>query len=111
MNADPPAWHSAWHHALDELEIDLVRAETLLRSADLVDVTAAPSTGWTPPTTLGPLPAGLLRRAQSLHERQLQVSARIAEALAHNRVQSAVAARLETGGPGPSTALYVDRAC
>jgi hypothetical protein len=101
-------WDVAWLGALGELELEVDRAEALLRSAQ----TEPPEvSAWSPPGGLGPLPATLLDRAQAVHERQLRVSARIVESLARNRAQSAVTARIETGQPSASVPVYVDRAC
>lgn len=101
------AWDTAWLTALGDLELEVERAEALLRSAQPELPEVSP---WEPPVGLGPLPRTLLDRAQALHERQLRVTARIVESLARNRVQSAVTARIETGQPA-GRPVYVDQAC
>ena len=104
----PVDWDAAWHTALTDLELEVERAEALLRSAEpgLPEVAR-----WTPPAGLGPMPPGLLDRARALHERQLRATARIVESLARNRAQSAVTARIETGHVPGGAPVYVDHAC
>lgn len=101
------SWSGAWHTALIDLELEVERAEALLRSAE---PSAPEISAWAPPPGLGPLPAGLLDRARALHSRQLRVSQTIVDALTHNRAQAAMAARLESGQTA-TRPVYVDRAC
>jgi len=100
-------WTDAWTTALSELELEVDRAEALLKTAE---PSAPEVSAWTPPKHIGPMPAALLDRAQALHNRQVQVARAIMTALTHNRAQAAVTARMETGHV-PSRPVYVDRAC
>jgi hypothetical protein len=100
-------WDQAWVTALADLELEVDRAEALLRSAE---VDPPEVSAWAPPVGLGPLPESLLDRAKALHARQIKVSSAIVEALTQNRVQAAVAARMETGRVA-SRPVYVDSAC
>ena len=91
-----PDWRTAWTHALDELELDVTAAETLLaeehRGRDLP--TADP---WSPPEGLGPLPIDLRPRADGILARQLAAAVAMAASIGATRRQAALAARLETG--------------
>ncbi len=103
----PVDWAGAWTTALGELELEVNRAEALLKSAE----TEAPEVSqWAPPSHIGPLPAELLDRAKALHAKQMRVTQAIMTALTHNRAQAAVTARMETGHVAPRP-VYVDRAC
>jgi len=104
---EPTTWDAAWDAALADLELEVSRAEALLKSAE-VDVPEV--SAWAPPAGLGPLPAELLDRAKALHAKQMRVSQAIIHALTHNRAQAAVAARMETGHVAPRP-VYVDSAC
>ncbi|MGY4643774.1 hypothetical protein [Cellulomonas sp. URHB0016] len=100
-------WLDAWAAALDALELDVVAAEDLLRTAHLTSVQdVAVASAWHPPTTLGPLPAALHVRASAVLERQLDVARRTAEALAYSRRHLAAA---DLARPRPLEApVYVD---
>src|SRR4051794_13150380 len=87
-------WTNAWTAALAELALEVERAEVLLKTAKPSTPEVSP---WTPPMSIGPMPAALLDRAKALHERQLHVTRAIMTALTHNRAQAAVASRMETG--------------
>lgn len=56
---------SAWVAALDTFEMQVEHAERMVR----MDTPGEPAAPWTPPRDLGPLPAALRERAQSLLER------------------------------------------
>jgi hypothetical protein len=100
-------WTDAWTTALSELELEVDRAEALLKTAE---PSAPEVSAWTPPKHIGPMPAALLDRAKAVHERQVLVTQAIVQALTHNRAQAAVTARMETGHAA-SRPVYVDRAC
>ena len=89
-------WRTEWTTALDELELDVSRAEAMLaeehRLAD--EPTSDP---WHPPANIGPLPLDLRPRADAILARQIAAAEAIAGRLASNRQQSAVVSRLETG--------------
>jgi hypothetical protein len=97
------AWRTAWTAALDELELDLVRAEALLaRDHSLRDVTAEDllrGVAWTPPVGLPPLPVELAQRARAVLARQTAAAAALAVGMAANRRQAMLTTRMsaETG--------------
>ncbi|WP_336921769.1 hypothetical protein [Aquipuribacter sp. SD81] len=97
---------AAWHAALDDLELEVERAEALLRalhSAEGVPDPVPPG-GWTPPA-LGPLPASLKERAEVLLDRQLAVTGRLGTAMTASRRHQDVVGRLVDHQPRP---MYVD---
>ncbi|MGI5169979.1 hypothetical protein ACQEU3_37065 [Spirillospora sp. CA-253888] len=102
-----PAWHAAWSAALDALEADVAATEALLaddhRLRDL-----PPISPWSPPPGLGLLPLDLRPRADAILTRQLAAAQAIATALAANRRQAAVLARIETGGDGGARPTYLN---
>jgi hypothetical protein len=100
-------WREAWLAALDELDRDVEAVEALLvqdhgrRELPVADP-------WAPPAGLGPLPLDLRPRADGILARQLAAAHTITVALATNRRQAAVAARIETGGAAATRPAYVD---
>jgi hypothetical protein len=66
-----PTWTSVWEAALDELELTLEQTERLLGGGDPQQ--AMEAAAWTPPQLDGPLPDGMLGRAQSLLSRQREL--------------------------------------
>jgi multidrug efflux pump subunit AcrA (membrane-fusion protein) len=105
-------WRAAWAAALDELELDLERAEALIsrdhsvRDANGEDLLRGVT--WTPPDHLPPLPAELVDRARAVLDRQTAAAAGLALAMSVNRRQALLAARMsaeEAARPN-----YVDRA-
>lgn len=102
-----PTWDAAWSTALTELELDVAKAEALLR-ADHVPAKgpAATVAQWRPPVGLGPLPASLMTRAQALLDRQLDVGRRIAEAANLSRRQAAAAEGMRSRPP--AVPVYLD---
>jgi hypothetical protein len=100
-------WHSEWAAALDALEADVVQVEALL--ADDHRIRDLPvSDPWSPPAGLGPLPLELKPRASTVLARQIAAAHAITLALATNRKQAAMAARIEAGSQGASRPAYVD---
>ncbi len=100
-------WNSAWIAALDDLEADVTEVEELL--ADDHRVRDYPvSDPWKPPAGLGPLPLDLRPRADAILARQLAAARSITVALAANRRQAALAARVEAGYHGAARPAYVD---
>ena len=100
-------WRAAWLAALDELDRDVEAVEALLiydHSRRQLPV----SDPWAPPAGLGPLPLDLRPRADGILSRQLAAANAITVALATNRRQAAVAARIETGGDTAPRPSYVD---
>lgn len=101
-------WHGAWADALDELELDVARIETMLADEHRHAETP-PASLWKPPTELGALPLELKPRADEILTRQLRVAEEIARRLTTNRRQTAMTARIETG-EAVKRPVYVDRA-
>jgi hypothetical protein len=94
-------WNSAWSAALDELELDVARAEALLngdhavRDAGTASIlTAVP---WRPPADLPPLPEALAQRARTILERQVTTSALLVTAAHATRRQLAMTDRMHGG--------------
>jgi hypothetical protein len=100
-------WRAAWIAALDELEADVEAVEAMLvdehsrRSLPAADP-------WSPPPGLGPLPLDLRPRADGILARQLAAASAITLAIATNRRQAALAARIETTGQPAPRPAYVD---
>ena len=100
------SWRQEWVAALDELEIDVIAAETLL--TDDQRVRDRPLTDpWRPPAGLRPLPLDLRPRADAILSRQIAVGEAISRALATNRRQAALVGRIE-GGPDTKRPAYID---
>ena len=101
-------WRDAWTAALDELELDVVRVETMLddehRNAE-----TSPASLWKAPTELGTLPLELKPRADEILTRQIRAAEEIARRLTANRRQMTMTARIETG-ESVKRPVYVDRA-
>jgi hypothetical protein len=107
----PDRFEVAWTEALDELELDVDRAEALLcaehaRAAEVAE-TLVRSTAWVPPQLRTPLPETLRERAERLLERQLVVTGRLAAAMTSSRRHLDVVERLVPSDPRP---MYVDQA-
>ncbi len=102
-------WHAAWTAALDELEADVARVESLLVEDHVLrdNPVADP---WSPPAGLGPLPLDLRPRADAILNRQLSAAQNIALALTTNRQHAAFAAKVESGSDGAPRPTYVDYA-
>jgi hypothetical protein len=100
-------WHSAWAAALDALEADVAQVEALLADEHRMRDTPA-ADPWHPPEGLGPLPLDLRPRADGILARQTAVAQALALAVATNRRQAAVAARIEAGSQGAPRPSYVD---
>ena len=109
--AAPPVgeagFRTRWEQALADLEIEVERAEELLRVAHLpTPPEVAVRATWQPPAGLGPLPVPLLDRARALHTRQLDVARRLAEQAAVSRRHLAATAALRARPD--AVAVYVD---
>lgn len=120
---------AAWVRALDELELEVDRAEALLsaeharaagpagaagRAARAARADRAQADGsadamapWVPPQLRTPLPDTLRERAERLLERQLVVTGRLAAAMTSSRRHLDVVERLVPSDPRP---MYVDQA-
>jgi hypothetical protein len=100
-------WLAAWSAALDELEMDVEEAEAVLTGDHMLRETPLRD-AWRPPAGLGPLPLDLRPRADAILARQLATAENITRALATNRRQAAVTARIETGGQAAARPSYID---
>jgi hypothetical protein len=108
-----PDWHAAWVAALDELELDVCRAEELLSGdhalrESAVDAALRSGLNWAPRTDLPPIPADLVGRAQGMLARQLATAAELAKATTATRRQMVVAGRMSSAEN--QRPAYVDRA-
>jgi hypothetical protein len=102
-------WYAAWSAALDALEADVVQIEQLLEDDHRVrDYPVADP--WSPPDSLGPLPLDLRPRADMILARQIAATREIVTAIAANRRQATVAARIEVGSRGAPRPAFVDQA-
>jgi hypothetical protein len=99
-------WRSAWTQALDALELDVTATEAMLAGEHLA-AEHPPADPWHPPTALGPVPQDLRPRADGILLRQTAAAEEIARRLVTNRQQSAMVARIETGGAAPQP-KYLD---
>ena len=101
-----------WATVLDELEGEVLAAESTLRS-DRDDEIAAwgrRAEDWVrPSSSLGPVPEDLRERAARLLQHQLAVAEELVERIVQSRRQRDVAARMSYGPPRP-VASYIDRA-
>lgn len=101
-------WYRAWTAALDELEADVDRVETLLaddhRGRDL-----PPADPWSPPEGLGPPPLDLRPRADAILSRQIAATKALVVAMVANRRQAEVTSRIEAGDE-PRRPAYLDYA-
>lgn len=95
---------AVWEVELDRLEIDVVRAERLLKGLDNL-----PTEPWNPPLMPGQIPADLAGRAQELLDRQERATRELNGALTAAKKQIAYAARLtDATGRGPVGPVYLD---
>lgn len=106
-DADTSDFHDAWVAALVVLELEVDRAEKLLRFRTAEVPSLIP---WTPPTSLGTLPLALLDRAKILHARQLEIGALLGAAMVGNRRQAEFADAIDSTRPN-ARPIFVDRAC
>lgn len=100
---------AAWAAALDDLELEVDRAERLLRAEHTrTDADNAPAAGaWAPPTLRTPLPDSMRERAERLLERQLAVAGRLSTAMTSSRRHLEVVDRLV---PSDARPMYLDEA-
>lgn len=105
-SAEPPAgvpdWHEEWATALDRLELELHRAEQLLRAN-----APTPTVAWEPPVMRAPLPTDLMPRARLILERQLALANDVALAVARTRRELALTAKVAETAP-PEIPVYLD---
>jgi hypothetical protein len=103
-------WDAAWDAALTDLELDVHRAEALLRAvhagAELPSSQDVLRDRWDPPRGLGPLPWPLVERARAVLARQQQVAQQLVEATHVNRRHARAANALRDRSV--STPVYLD---
>lgn len=107
-SADASDWRGAWCSALDELELEVERAEAMLR-VDHIDTSEVDAVAWRTPA-LPPIPPDMVERARIVHARQLDVAARMTRRLGELGRQSALADRMDTGRT-QSRPVLLDQAC
>ena len=104
------AWVVAWSEALDALELDVDKADELLRTAHLASVQdVAVASAWRPPHDLGSLPTSLEVRARTILARQLDTARRTGEAIVVSRRQLAATKAL-SHRPTESAVYFDDEA-
>jgi hypothetical protein len=95
---------AVWDIELDRLELDVIRAERLLKGLD-----ALPTEPWNPPVIPGQIPLDLAARAQELLDRQERVTGALGLALAAAQKQVAYAAHAQRlAGRDRSVPVYLD---
>jgi hypothetical protein len=100
-----------WATVLDELEGEVLAAESTLRSDRDGEIAAwgRRAEDWIPPSpTLGPVPEDLRERAARLLQHQLAVAEELVERIIQSRRQRDVAARMSYGPPHP-VASFIDQ--
>ncbi|HEX7716658.1 MAG TPA: hypothetical protein VF416_05180 [Marmoricola sp.] len=96
---------AVWEIELDRLELDVIRAERLLKGLQ-----ALPTETWAPPPVPGPMPADLVMRAQDLLDRQHRATERLRDALTAAQRQIAYGDRVaDATGPVPAIPVYLDK--
>ena len=95
-------WRSAWASELDRLELDVERAEQMLRVNDPTPIQA-----WKPPVMHLAMPEDLVPRARLILERQLAVAHDIARAAAVTQQQLAYTRKV-AGNLPPDIPVYLD---
>jgi hypothetical protein len=100
-----------WPAVLTSLEGEVLTAEQTLARGRAEEIAAwgAQSSGWLPPSGLGPLPDDLRERAARLLQHQLAVAEALVERITQSQRQRDVAARMSYG-PARPVASYIDRA-
>lgn len=85
-----------WPDVLDELETDVLAAESVLARNRAEEIAAWGSrTGdWVPPSSMGPLPEELRTRAANLLQHQLAVAERLVERITQSQRQRDLTARM-----------------
>jgi hypothetical protein len=95
-------WRTQWLDALDRLEVDVERAEQMLRAHD-----PAPMPEWQPPVVHISLPEDLVPRARLILERQLAVANDITRAITTNQQQRALTSKISANIPA-DIPVYLD---
>jgi hypothetical protein len=95
--------YALWESELDRLELDVLRAERLLKGLN-----ALPAEPWDPPHAPGQLPADLIPRAQHLLDRQVRARADLQRALASAQKQMAYGDRVTGATATQAEPVYLD---
>ena len=100
-----------WTVVLDHLVGEVLAAEETMARGRAEEIAAwgAQTSGWVPPSSLGPMPEDLRERAVRLLQQQLAVAEALVERITQSQRQREVAARMSYG-PGRPVASYIDRA-
>ena len=100
-----------WPAVLTHLEGEVHAAEETLARGRAEEIAAwgAESSGWVPPSSLGPLPDDLRERAARLLQHQLAVAEALVERITQSQRQRDVAARMSYG-PARPVASFIDQA-
>ncbi|CCG01800.1 hypothetical protein [Blastococcus saxobsidens] len=100
-----------WQRALDELEGDVLEAQSALARGRAEEIAAwgRRTEDWVPPADLGPIPTDLRERAAQLLQHQLAVAEQLVERILQSQRQRDVAARMSYA-PSRPVASFVDRA-
>lgn len=101
---DPQRLRAIWENEVDRLELDVIRAERLLRG-----LAAAPFEHWAPPLLPGQMPADLADRVAALLDRQEEARRLLKVALAEAQKQLEYADRVSAAtSHGPGSPIYLD---
>jgi hypothetical protein len=101
-----------WATVLDELEGEVLAAESTLRSEreDEIAAWGRRAADWVPPSSsLGPVPEDLRERAARLLQHQLAVAEALIERITQSQRQRDVAARMSYA-PSRPVASFIDKA-
>ena len=95
-------WAEDWHAALRAVELDVQDAEELLRRVhEGQDLPEEPVVRRVPPPPSGRIPVEMAEQARRLLERQVDVSARLARAMAHSRSEATALRKFDRAESGP----------
>lgn len=95
---------AVWETELDRLELDVIRAERLLKG-----LANLPTDPWDPPQIPGQMPADLAARAQELLDRQECAKVKLSVALSDAQRQIGYADRVsEVSGRAHAAPVYLD---
>ncbi|WP_328291743.1 hypothetical protein OG218_03125 [Kineococcus sp. NBC_00420] len=108
-DATLPDWSSAWDDALRSVELDVDRAELLIRAMHAGEEPSEglPAHDWVAPAALGQVPHEFAERARVLLQRQLDVSERLAEAMIHARSRRRALGKFD---PAERPPVFIDQA-
>jgi hypothetical protein len=106
----PQAWDAAWADALNDLELDVAAAESLLAACHTGSVPELTPAGdaWAPPALEGLLPGNLHARAEAILDRQVRVSHALSRGMAASRRELRLAQRMDSGLHDRSTPAFLD---